>query len=144
MSEMQGLPPDPGTEKRVLLAFVLTFVVIALMQPLVSRYYRQQQPAAQEQKQATPANQSAAQSASQNVTQTTAPTPHPSAPSAKVGARKTKTTAPVETKQATAAAETVVENDLYRITFTNRGAQVKSWILKKYKQEDKVNPLDLG
>ncbi len=27
---------------------------------------------------------------------------------------------------------TVVENDLYRITFTNRGGLVKSWILKKY------------
>ncbi len=37
---------------------------------------------------------------------------------------------------------TVVENELYRITFTNRGAQVKSWILKKYKNEE-GNPLDL-
>ena len=36
------------------------------------------------------------------------------------------------TKQASAETETVIENDLYRITFTNRGAQVKSWILKKF------------
>jgi YidC/Oxa1 family membrane protein insertase len=36
----------------------------------------------------------------------------------------------------------VVENDLYRITFTNRGAQVKSWILKKY-DDDSGRPLDL-
>ena len=35
-----------------------------------------------------------------------------------------------------------VENSLYRIVFTNRGAQVKSWVLKKYKDED-GNPLDL-
>jgi YidC/Oxa1 family membrane protein insertase len=28
--------------------------------------------------------------------------------------------------------DTTVENELYKITFTNRGAQVKSWILKKY------------
>ena len=44
-----------------------------------------------------------------------------------------------------AAAEqtTVVENELYRIVFTNRGAQVKSWILKKYK-DDAGKPLDLA
>ena len=48
--------------------------------------------------------------------------------------------APVKT--ATAEVETVVENDLYRIVFTNHGALAKSWILKKYKDE-KGNPLDL-
>ena len=36
----------------------------------------------------------------------------------------------------------MVENDLYKITFTNHGAQAKSWILKKYK-DDKGQPLDL-
>ena len=36
----------------------------------------------------------------------------------------------------------MVENDLYRIVFTNRGAQAKSWMLKKYK-DDKGQPLDL-
>ena len=38
--------------------------------------------------------------------------------------------------------ETVVENDLYKIVFTNKGAQAKSWILKKYKNEQ-GQPLDL-
>ncbi len=44
----------------------------------------------------------------------------------------------------TAAGEssTIVENELYRIQFTNRGAQVTSWILKKYKDAD-GKPLDL-
>ena len=37
---------------------------------------------------------------------------------------------------------TVVENALYRITFSNRGGQVVSWILKKYK-DDNGKPLDL-
>jgi YidC/Oxa1 family membrane protein insertase len=45
--------------------------------------------------------------------------------------------------QAADATETVVENELYRITFTNRGAQVKSWVLKKYKADDEKTPLDL-
>ena len=48
----------------------------------------------------------------------------------------------VPTKAASSEAETVVENDLYKIVFTNRGAQVKHWILKKYKDED-GQPLDL-
>ncbi len=37
---------------------------------------------------------------------------------------------------------TVVENELYRITFSNRGGQAISWILKKYK-DDAGKPLDL-
>src|SRR5207248_521624 len=49
---------------------------------------------------------------------------------------------PVAAKQAGEESETVVENDLYRITFTNRGAQVKSWILKKH-TDDAGHPLNL-
>ncbi|MCI0350535.1 MAG: membrane protein insertase YidC [Acidobacteriales bacterium] len=45
-------------------------------------------------------------------------------------------------KQASAEEEIVIENDLYRITFTNRGGHVKSWILKQY-QDDHQKPLDL-
>ena len=46
------------------------------------------------------------------------------------------------TKSAPSEVETVVENDVFRIVFTNRGAQAKSWVLKKYKDED-GHPLDL-
>ncbi len=38
--------------------------------------------------------------------------------------------------QAPAELTTVVENELYRITFTNRGGQVTSWVLKQYKDSD--------
>ncbi len=50
----------------------------------------------------------------------------------------------VATPAIAAAAEssTVVENDLYKITFSNRGGQVTSWILKKYK-DNEGRPLDL-
>jgi YidC/Oxa1 family membrane protein insertase len=37
---------------------------------------------------------------------------------------------------------TTVENEFYRIVFTNRGAQVKSWILKKY-LDSAGKPLDM-
>jgi YidC/Oxa1 family membrane protein insertase len=47
------------------------------------------------------------------------------------------------TKQASSETETVIENDLYRITFTNRGAQVKSWILKRFDNDAQNGRLDL-
>ena len=49
---------------------------------------------------------------------------------------------PAVAKVANGEVETVVENDVVRIVFTNRGAQAKSWVLKKYKDED-GHPLDL-
>jgi len=47
------------------------------------------------------------------------------------------------TKQASTETETVIENDLYRITFTNHGAQIKSWILKKFDNDAQNGLLDL-
>ena len=44
--------------------------------------------------------------------------------------------------QAAAESTTVVENELYKITFSNRGGQATSWILKKYHDND-GKPLDL-
>jgi YidC/Oxa1 family membrane protein insertase len=43
---------------------------------------------------------------------------------------------------ASAESETTVENDLYKIVFTNRGGRVKQWILKNY-QDSAGKPLDL-
>ena len=54
-----------------------------------------------------------------------------------------KSSAPgVPSVEASAESTTVVENSLYRITFSNRGAQVTSWILKDYKDLD-GKPLNL-
>jgi YidC/Oxa1 family membrane protein insertase len=44
--------------------------------------------------------------------------------------------------QAAAESSTVVDNQLYRITFSNRGGQVTSWILKRFKDTD-GKPLDI-
>jgi len=70
-----------------------------------------------------------------------APEQKPAATSAPATA-ETPAAASASAKAAAAEAEIVVDNDLYRIVFTNRGAQVKSWVLKKYKDE-KGQPLDL-
>src|SRR6201996_930279 len=70
----------------------------------------------------------------------TAPAP---APTAAVQAPATTAGAAMAPAvQATAESTTVVENELYRITFSNRGGQVTSWILKRYKDED-GKPLEL-
>jgi YidC/Oxa1 family membrane protein insertase len=44
--------------------------------------------------------------------------------------------------QAAAETTTVVENALYKITFSNRGGEVTSWVLKRYKDKD-GQPLDV-
>jgi len=81
--------------------------------------------------------------ASQPQTQTApAPTASPS-PVAAVAAPSAVGPSNIVSKQASAETETVIENDLYRITFTNRGAQVKSWILKKFDNDAQNGLLDL-
>jgi YidC/Oxa1 family membrane protein insertase len=123
---------DPGTERRLLLVFVLTFGVIMASQPLLKKYFPQPvpaKPAAQTQTTSAPVSEA------QPVTEATAQAAFP----AKAKIAIPPAGAP---KQAASESEIVVENDLYRITFTNRGAQVKSWIMKKY-QNDQQRPLDL-
>ena len=71
------------------------------------------------------------------VAQQTAPAQQPAAPLGAAAA-----IAAVPTVQAAAETTTIVENDQYRITFSNRGAQAISWILKKYKDTE-GHPLDL-
>jgi len=51
-----------------------------------------------------------------------------------------KTAAPAV--KAAAVSTTVIENELYRITFSNKGGEVTSWILKRYKT-DEGKPLDI-
>jgi YidC/Oxa1 family membrane protein insertase len=107
-------------ERRLLLVFAITFLIILASQPLLKKYGLKgpETPAPTQNQPVTPAPQPAASA--------TAPAPAPAA-----GA-----------KQASSEAETVVENDLYKIRFTNRGGQVKSWVLKKFK-DDKGQPLEL-
>ncbi len=119
MTDFQNPQHEPGSEKRMLLAFALTMLILLAMQPFISRYTKQQTPA-------STATQPVATSPLQGEAK-------PAPPAAPAGAGA---------KVAAAESETVVENDLYRITFTNRGAQVRSWILKKY-HDDKGNPLEL-
>ncbi|MGA7634308.1 MAG: membrane protein insertase YidC [Terriglobales bacterium] len=115
-------------ERRLLIVFALTFLVIMLFQPLLKKY-GPQPPAKQETAHPAPPNQT------QTATQPSAPVPAPPPTSA---ATKSSSTP----MQATVESDTVIENDVYRIVFTNRGARVKSWVLKKY-TDDKGGQLEL-
>ena len=137
---MNQLPnqQDPGTERRLLLVFALTFVVIIGMQ----QYFAKTQP---------PPAQTPAQTQTQPKTGAEAPAPVP--PSIASSIPGTATTAgtpgilpaasgsPADVKAA-AEAQTIVDTDVFHITFTNKGAQVTSWILKKY-TDDNDKPLEL-
>jgi YidC/Oxa1 family membrane protein insertase len=120
----QNDPGAPMDTKRMVMVFAFTFIMMMVAQQFLFKNNKPS-PSAQEATKQQQQPQPAAQSAAQPATMANAPA---------------KSAAPV--KQATAEAETVVENDVYKITFTNRGALVKSWILKKYKDE-KGNPLEL-
>jgi YidC/Oxa1 family membrane protein insertase len=123
LNEFQNPQQDPGSERRLLIAFVLTFLVIILMQPLLMRQ-RPEPPAAEPETVAealAPAVEPAAESAR----------PTPAAPPP-----------PAVTRQAEVEEQTVIENDIYRITFSNRGAHVTSWILKEH-TDRRGEPLDL-
>jgi YidC/Oxa1 family membrane protein insertase len=66
-------------------------------------------------------------------------------PIAAPAAQASSSAAPAPATPAVAAAaetSTIVENELYRITFSNRGGQVTSWILKKF-TDNAGHPLDL-
>ncbi len=114
-------------ERKLLLVFALTFLVIMLFQPVLKKYLPQP-PAKPTTSQTTPAQ--------------TQPQPSTSSGAASVAPTSPQTAAPVPAQQGSSEAETVIENGLYRIVFTNRGAEVKSWVLKKYTDE-RGQPLEL-
>ena len=121
-------------ERRLLLVFALTFLVIMLFQPLLKKY-GPQPPATPPISQAQQGSSPAQAPAGPATTATAVPAAAPAVTSRGAGSASAPT-------QATAESETVIENGFYRIVFTNRGAQVKSWLLKKW-DDDKGNPLEL-
>jgi YidC/Oxa1 family membrane protein insertase len=126
LAEYRNPQTEPGSEKRLLLIFLISFVFMLLAQPLLKKYFP-----------TPPPPQKTAQ------TEQTSPAPPATKPTASAASVAATTSAPAVTKQAAAETETVIESDLYRVTFTNRGAQVKSWILKKFDNDAENGKLDL-
>jgi YidC/Oxa1 family membrane protein insertase len=124
LAEYKNPQQEPGGQSRMLPVMIAVFGLL-----LVSQYVLFKN------KPNTPPSKPATQAAKT--------TPEAAAPITEAAVSEAPATSPsTPAKAAAAEVETVVENDLYRIVFTNRGAQAKSWILKKYKDE-KGQPLDL-
>jgi YidC/Oxa1 family membrane protein insertase len=133
LADFQNPQQEPGNERRLLLAVALTFLVILAFQPLLKKYGApppEPKPQGQGQTQSGQSQAGQGQNASQ------------AAAAAAPAQQRSPVPSAIGAKQATSESETVIENDLYRITFTNRGGQVKSWILKKY-DDDNGRPLEL-
>jgi YidC/Oxa1 family membrane protein insertase len=136
MPEYKSPQSEPGTERHLLLGLLLMAVVIFGSQFFMKKYM-------------PPPPASTAHPASSQ--EAVSPAPQPAQPAAVVSApstgkqksgKQSQQPVPAPSKQAESESETVVENGLFKITFTNRGAQVKSWVLKKF-QDDSGKPLDL-
>jgi YidC/Oxa1 family membrane protein insertase len=132
---------EPGSERRLMLVFLLTFVVLMVFQPLLKKYM----PTPAAPKKAETTEQTAPRSAailppSVSAPATSARSSHAGSSAFSSSSGKIATAA---NKQAASESETVIESDLYKVTFTNRGAQVKSWILKKFNNDAQNGPLDL-
>ncbi len=125
MADYKNPQQEPGSERRLLLVLAVTFLGFILFQALMKKY-APAPPVAQKQSESAPAQAPAVSS-----------TPVQLAPAPPTAAEA------VPAKQAAAESETVIENDLYRVTFTNRGAQVKSWVLKKFDNDTQNGLLDL-
>ena len=133
----QGGGSGSGGDMRSLLTFTLLFLAVLLG---YQYFFKPAQPATpapavqtrnQSQNQSQPAQQAAGQSAIPG---------QPATPQSAV------VSAPSPVATPTIAAEletaTTVENEDYKIVFTNRGAQVKSWVLKKF-FDTAGKPLDM-
>ena len=127
MAEFKNPNQQGGGDNKSLLVMMLVLVTVFFG----LQYFRAKtnpQTASPNATQSAP-SPSGSQSAAPPATPVPANAPATSLP----GPTSASTVPPV---QAPTEATTVIENELYRITFTNRGAQVTSWILKQYKDSD--------
>jgi YidC/Oxa1 family membrane protein insertase len=128
LAEFSNPNQQGGQEGRSLMAMMVVFVAVVLGLQL----YRAK---------TTPPPSSTPPPAAQQMPAT--PAASPASLVTPQPAASAKSSAPsVPSVEASAESATIVENNLYRITFSNRGAQVTSWILKDYKDLD-GKPLDL-
>jgi YidC/Oxa1 family membrane protein insertase len=132
LAEFKNPNQQGGGDNRSLLVMMLVLVTVFFG----LQYFRtKNNPQAVSPNAAASSSQSAPASATQPAA---APAPASASAATVPGSRA----AAGPTVQASAESTTTVENELYRITFSNRGGQVTSWILKKFK-DNEGKPLNL-
>jgi YidC/Oxa1 family membrane protein insertase len=112
----------------------ILFTLVVLLALLGYQYFiaKPTPPPAEQQTQSQSAAAPVAQGTAQQATTAQAPLPDGSAQAAQA----------TPAIGASIESDLTVENEVYKIIFTNRGARVKQWILKKY-QDSAGKPLDL-
>jgi YidC/Oxa1 family membrane protein insertase len=125
----------------MLLVFALVFLAILFFEPLLKKYLPQP-PAA-------PAKTTQPQAVQPKAQQQPSSPKVAAANERRASSKAASKATPVTTKQASQESQTVIQNDFYRITFSNRGGLAKSWELvekgngkPKYDNEQ-GQPLDL-
>jgi YidC/Oxa1 family membrane protein insertase len=126
-----GPPKEMSMEKRLLLALLLTVPILIL-----TPYFMGPQTPPPQEKKAAPAKQAPASNPAAQTSAAAPAAPAPSAAAPKAAAPNTK-----ETTQ-DALPSFAIDTDLYHVVFTNHGATVQNWKLKKYQGND-GKPLDL-
>jgi YidC/Oxa1 family membrane protein insertase len=121
-----------GQDNKSLLAMLVVFLVAMVGIQIYHMKYPQ-----------SPANQTASAPSSQAAAAPAAQPPYvPAAASATAAPSTSAAVSATPAVEASAETTTVVENELYKITFSNRGADVVSWLLKK-QTDSSGHPLDL-
>jgi YidC/Oxa1 family membrane protein insertase len=140
LAEFKNPNQQGGGDNKSLLVMMLVLVTVFFG----LQYFRAKSNPQTASPNAAPAAQNATQSPTQSTPQSVPPGAATQSASAAVAQHAAST---VPTVQAAAESTTVIENELYRITFTNRGAQVTSWILKRTPsctcQDSNGKPLNL-
>ena len=123
-------PKELSMEMRLLLAFGLMGLVLFATQYLMPK------PPAPKQAAVAQVQQEPSQPPAKPAETPAAPAP------AKSSKTPEKEAEPAETKAAEREETIIVETDVYRIVFSNRGAALRSWVLKKYK-DSQGKPVEL-
>jgi YidC/Oxa1 family membrane protein insertase len=115
----------------MLIALLLVFVVLGVVQYFMPKPQQPPQDKSQPQQQQSQQPPAAVQTPGGGV-----------APASAAKSTRAPAAPKVPVKAATAEAESVLETEFFRITFSNRGAVAKSWILKEHK-DNAGNPFDI-
>ena len=129
MTEYRNPQNEPGSDKRMLTALLLVFVALGVLQYFMP-------------KPKTPPQQDKNQAQEQQTSQQPVAAPVTTTTSTPIPPKTPAIALKVPAKIATSETESVLENNVYRITFSNRGAIVKSWILKGHK-DNAGKPFDI-
>lgn len=119
-------PKEPSGEDRMMPMALVVIAAVLLLGPFLWQYFAPQRPAP------PPPQPSQAQARPEAPAQPSKPPP----PQARKPARPARPVAAAEEETF------VVETGLYRVTLSNRGAVVRSWVLRKYK-DSAGKPLEL-